>query len=181
MDWRSVGDDRRRHVPPALTGARPAPLGHEPRAATAGRTGFTPPRHARPQNAASLASFNARRIGKGLAHLNASTPERRLPMKCPNTTARQHPEGRPRRLPDPPYGTACRARVYPMPGPFLNPVAFSNIESYPMTCGWSGTAPRSLLLRSSSGTLVTMQPPMKSAQSILARLLPAGTRARAAR
>ncbi|WP_131799953.1 hypothetical protein [Paraburkholderia ginsengiterrae] len=74
--------------------------------------------------------------------------------------------------------TIGRARVYPMPGRFLNPVALSNIETYPMACGWSGAAPRFLLLRSSSGTLVTMQAPMKIAQSMLARLKPAGTRAR---
>lgn len=75
----------------------------------------------------------------------------------------------------------CRAHVYPMPGPFLNPVALSNIERYPMICGWSGTAPHALSVRSSSGTLVTMQPPMKLAQSMLARLQPAGTKARDAR
>jgi hypothetical protein len=120
-------------------------------------------------------------MGKGLAHLNAEAPERRLPMKYSNTTATPRLQDGPRRLPDSPHGAACRARVYPMPGPFLNPVALSNIETYPMTRGWSGTAPRSFLLRSSPGTLVTMQPPMNLAQSILARLLPAGTQARAAR
>jgi hypothetical protein len=73
----------------------------------------------------------------------------------------------------------CCARVYPMPGRFLNPVAFSNIETYPMTYGRSGTAP--LFLRSSSGTPVTMQPSMKLAQSLLARSQPAGTLARAGR
>jgi hypothetical protein len=68
-----------------------------------------------------------------------------------------------------------------MRGRFLNPVALSNIETYPMTCGWSGTTPRPLSLRSSSGTLVTMQPTMKLAQSTLAQLQLAGTRERAAR
>jgi hypothetical protein len=66
-----------------------------------------------------------------------------------------------------------------MPERFLNPVALRNIETYPMTYGRSGTAP--LFLRSSSGTPVTMQPSMKIAQSMLARMQPAGTLAQAAR
>ncbi|MGF6901182.1 hypothetical protein P3T22_002448 [Paraburkholderia sp. GAS348] len=102
-------------------------------------------------------------------------------MKYSNTNARLRPQGWPRRLRIHPDGTVGRARVYPMPGPFLNPVALSNIETYPTTCGRSGTTPRPLPLRSSSGTLVTMQPPMKLAQSMLAQLQLAGTRARAAR
>ncbi|CAE6700686.1 hypothetical protein R69888_00726 [Paraburkholderia haematera] len=102
-------------------------------------------------------------------------------MKYSKTTARLRPHGWPRRLRIQPAGTVCGARVYPMRGPFLNPVALSNIETYPMTCGWSGTTPRSVLLRSSPGTLVTMQPLMKLAQSMLAQLQLAGTRERAAR
>ena len=73
-------------------------------------------------------------------------------------------------------GMPGRARVYPQHRLFLNPVAFSNIEMYPVTCGRSRTTPRSLLLRSSSGTLGTMQPPMKLAQSMLAQLQMAGAR-----
>ncbi|CAE6767283.1 hypothetical protein R69658_03455 [Paraburkholderia aspalathi] len=109
------------------------------------------------------------------------TPEFHIPMKYSKTSARPQPHGWLRRLRIQPDGTACRARVYPMRGLFLNPVALSNIETYPMTCGWSGTTPRSLPLRSSPGTLVTMQPPMKLAQSMLAQLQLAGTRERAAR
>lgn len=109
------------------------------------------------------------------------TPEFRIPMRYSKTTARLKPQGWPRRLRIQAARTACRARVYPMHGRFLNPVALSNIETYPMTSGWSGTTPRSLPLRRSSGTLVTMQPPMKLAQSTLAQLQLAGTRERATR
>ena len=109
------------------------------------------------------------------------TPEFHIPMKYSKTSARPQPHGWLRRLRIQPDGTPCRARVYPMRGLFLNPVALSNIETYPMTYGRSGTAPRFLLLRSSSGIPVTMQPPMKLAQSMLAQLQLAGTRERAAR
>jgi len=101
-------------------------------------------------------------------------------MKYSKTTARLRPQGWPSRLRIQLAGTVCRARVYPMRGLFLNPVALSNIETYSMICGWSDTTPRFLPLRSSSGTLVTMQPPMKLAQSMLAQLQLAGTRERAA-
>ncbi|MGF6371539.1 hypothetical protein OKW38_002941 [Paraburkholderia sp. MM5496-R1] len=68
-----------------------------------------------------------------------------------------------------------------MPGSFLNPVAFSNIEPYPMTCGRSGAAPRPLILRSSFGILVTMQPSIYFAQSMPMRLQAARTQPRPAR
>jgi hypothetical protein len=68
-----------------------------------------------------------------------------------------------------------------MPALFLNPVALSKIETYLMTYGRSRTAPRLLFLRSSSGTLVTMQSSMKLVQSMLVRLQAAGALARAVR
>ena len=73
------------------------------------------------------------------------------------------------------------ARVYPQHGLFLNPVAFSNIETYRMTHGRSGTTPRSFLLRSSLGTPLTMQPISKPAQSMYTKPLRDGTRARSSR
>jgi hypothetical protein len=73
------------------------------------------------------------------------------------------------------------ARVYPQHGPFLNPVAFSKIETYSMTRGRSGTTSRSFLLRSSPGTPLTMQPFSKPAQTIYTQPLRNGTRARAPR
>ena len=74
-----------------------------------------------------------------------------------------------------------QARVYPQHGLFLNRVAFSNIERYSMTHGWSGTTPRSFLLRSSLGTPLTMQPLSKPAQSMYTKPLRHGTRARSSR
>lgn len=58
-----------------------------------------------------------------------------------------------------------RARVYPEQGHFLNLLAFSNIERWPMAHGWPRTPPRSFLLRSSPGTSLTMQPIPNLAQS----------------
>ena len=72
-------------------------------------------------------------------------------------------------------------RVYPQHGPFLNPLAFSNIETNRMTQGRSGPTPRSFLLRSSLGTSLTMQPISKPAQSIDTKPLRNGTRAGAPR
>ena len=72
------------------------------------------------------------------------------------------------------------ARVYPMPGPFLNPVALSNIERYPRQCERSGAEPRPFFLRNRSGNLVNMQPSMKTAQSLPARSQSAANWARAA-
>jgi hypothetical protein len=116
------------------------------------------------------------RPARDLAHLNTDSDE------IVQTIAQPQRQGGPRLLHDQPNRPACRSSVYPMPGRFLNPVALSNIETYPADL-WSvrsGTPPR-LLLRSSSGTLVTMQPSMKSAQSMLACSQPDGTQARAAR
>ena len=73
------------------------------------------------------------------------------------------------------------ASVYPQHGPFLNPLAFSNIERYSIPHGWSGNTPRSLLLRSSPGTSLTMQPISKPAQSMYTKPLRSGTRARSSR
>jgi hypothetical protein len=98
-------------------------------------------------------------------------------MKYPKPVATLQRQGWPRRLQNRLSRHTCPTRVYPKPGRFLNPVALSNIETYPMTCGWTGSPPRSFLLRSRPGTLVTMQPFMKSAQSKLARLQPAGPQA----
>ena len=78
-------------------------------------------------------------------------------------------------------GMPGRARVYPQHRLFLNPVAFSNIETYRMTQGRSGPTPRSFLLRSSLGTSLTMQPISKPAQSIDTKPLRNGTRAGAPR
>ena len=72
-------------------------------------------------------------------------------------------------------------RVYPQHGPFLNPLAFSNIETYSTPYGRSGNTPRSFLLRSSPGTSLTMQPISKPAQSMYAKPLRNGTRARSSR
>ena len=55
-----------------------------------------------------------------------------------------------------------KASVYPQHGPFLNPLAFSNIERYSTPHGWSGNTPRSLLPRSSPGTSLTMQPTLET-------------------
>jgi hypothetical protein len=74
-----------------------------------------------------------------------------------------------------------KGRVYPQHGPFLNPLAFSNIETYPTPHGWSGSTPRSFLLRSSVGTSLTMQPISKPAQSMYTKPLRNGTRARSSR
>jgi hypothetical protein len=63
-------------------------------------------------------------------------------------------------------GGPCRARVYPQQLPYLNLVAFSNIEPYSMTQGRSGTKPRSFFLRISLGNPLTMQPISKPAQSM---------------
>jgi hypothetical protein len=112
---------------------------------------------------------------RDLAHLNTE------PDEIFKTSAMSRLQGRSRRLQIQSQRTICRASVYPMPGPFLNPVALSNIETYPMTCGRSGQAwHHACSLRSISGTLVTMQPSMKSAQSQLVCLQPAGTQVRAA-
>lgn len=186
MDRRRLGNDRRRHVPAALTGASLAwPL------------------------CRIKCILHSNEPIKGLAHLNSGTPEPRFPMNDLHMAAkpRRHgslyrleelpqeqlqkrlqkrPPGRPENgLPNPLQEkldrAVGRARVYPNSGHFLNPVALSNIETYPMACGRSGTAPRFLFLRSSSGTLVIMQPPMKTAQSMFARLQPAGTKARTSR
>ncbi len=183
MDWRLVGDDCRRHVSLALTGTPLASLMRRARNRKRHRVRPPWPRLTTKRRIVCTikCALHRKRPVKGLAHLNAGTPERRFPMKYSNMTAKRRPQGRPHRMPNSPRRASCRALVYPMPGLFLNPVALSNIKTYPMTCGWSGTAPRLFLLRSSSGTLVTMQPPMKSAQSTLARLQPAGTQARAAR
>jgi hypothetical protein len=73
--------------------------------------------------------------------------------------------------------TVRESRVYPDSGHFLKFVALSNIEMYPTTCGWTGFMRRFIPLRSRPGILVTMQSPMKSAQSMLAQLQPAGNQA----
>lgn len=183
MDRRPVGDDCRRYVSLALIGTPLASF--MCRACNRKRHRVRPawPRLTTKRRIVCdiKCALHWKRPVKGLAHLNAGAPRRRFPMKYSNTTAQRRPQDWPHGVPKSPHRAACRALVYPMPGPFLNPVALSNIETYPMTCGWSGTAPRLSLLRSSSGTLVTMQPLMKSAQSTLARLQPAGTHARAAR
>ena len=72
-------------------------------------------------------------------------------------------------------------RVYPQHLSYLKFVAFSNIETYRMTQGRSGPTPRSFLLRSSLGTSLTMQPISKPAQSMYAKPLRNGTRARSSR
>jgi hypothetical protein len=78
-------------------------------------------------------------------------------------------------------GMPDRESVYPQHGPFLNPLAFSNIERYSLTHGRSGKTPRSFLLRSSLGTSLTMQPISKPAQSMYMKPLRSGTRARSTR
>jgi hypothetical protein len=74
-----------------------------------------------------------------------------------------------------------RDSVYPQHGPFLNPLAFSNIERYSLTHGRSGKIPRSFLLRSSLGTSLIMQPISKPAQSMYMKPLRSSTRARSTR
>lgn len=74
-----------------------------------------------------------------------------------------------------------KASVYPMQGPFLNPLALSNIETYLPAPRRSGLTPRSFLLRSSLGTSLTMQPISKPAQSMYTKPLQNGTRARSTR
>ena len=183
MDWRPVGDDCRRHVSLALTGTPLASLMRRARNRERHRVRPAWPRLTTKRRIVCSieCALHRKRPIEGLAHLNAGAPRRRFPMKYPTMTAMRRPQERLHRMPNSSQRATCRALVYPMPGLFLNPVALSNIKTYPMTCGWSGTAPRLFLLRSSSGTLVTMQPLMKSAQSTLARLQPAGTQARAAR
>ena len=110
-------------------------------------------------------------LGMCPASTNASkTPARRALAPRP-LAARKHAA----RVPD-------TASVYPRQGPFLNPVALSNIESSHMPAhGRSGMTPRSFLLRSSPGTSLTMQPISKPAQSIHTKPLQNGTRARSTR
>jgi hypothetical protein len=113
-------------------------------------------------------------------HERPGTPEQETDETF-EASAKASPHGRPRRPQNQQQRAICRASVYPMHGLFLNPVALSNIETYPMTLGRSGQAwHHACSSRSISGTLVTMQPSMKSAQSQFVRLQPVGTQVRTA-
>src|ERR1700733_7377686 len=107
------------------------------------------------------------------AGLDSTNPSK-VPARCGLGRGR-HTRG------EPAHHVPGEARVYPQHGPFLNAVAFSNIETYRLTHGRSGTTPRFFLLRSSLGTPLTMQPISNPAQPIYPKPLRNGTRARAPR
>ncbi|SDH81481.1 hypothetical protein SAMN05216466_113185 [Paraburkholderia phenazinium] len=108
--------------------------------------------------------------GTGFGSTKPSKAPARRAFRHGGCTTAKHAD----RMPD-------KASVYPQHGPFLNPLAFSNIERYRLTHRWSGKTPRSFLLRSSPGTSLTMQPISKPAQSMYTKSLWSGTRARSTR
>jgi hypothetical protein len=74
-----------------------------------------------------------------------------------------------------------KARVYPKRGLFLKLTPFSNIKAYLPVLKRTGAMSRSLLLRSSPGTSLTMQPNSNHAQSLYTRPPPHGKGARSPR